>query len=236
MTKKDFNEVIGALSKIESFKNTNSNKKEEINYSAILQDLQLYIDLSEEKRKLFIDCVKNTIDEKTNKKILEKGIVVYVKRLEVLKILQEDLDKENIEYRVIQGSTSKTNRAKITKWFQDNSENKIVFISDAGGQSITLSRTNEIILYNIPNGYGPFKQIIGRVARYFGDYEEFNIRIISVKDTIDEYLAILISAKKELEHEILNADSIPIKEVNSFSNKILKKIREKLLWKRIKLK
>jgi hypothetical protein len=52
-----------------------------------------------------------------------------------------------------------------------------------------------------------------------------------VEDSIDEYSQILLSAKKELEEEILSADTIPLREEKSFNNLLLKKIRQGLLWK-----
>jgi SNF2 family DNA or RNA helicase len=161
---------------------------------------------------------------------MEKGVVVYVKLLEVLKTLQEDLDREGIEYKTITGAVNAKNRAKINEWFCSNPENRVIFISLAGGQSLNLHATNEIILYNIPNGYGPFKQIIGRIARGFGKYTKYNIHTIVVEDSIDAYYQILLSSRKELENELLTADSILLKEVQSFDLKVLKKVRERLLW------
>ena len=108
----------------------------------------------------------------------------------------------------------------------------VVLFSQAGGESIDLNSTNELILYNTPRGPGKFAQTIGRICRGFGDYNSFNIREVVVDETLDEYEQILLSSKKELEKTILEADTIPLKHnVDSFDLDVLKKIRATMLWK-----
>ena len=88
-------------------------------------------------------------------------------------------------------------------------------------------------MYNVPRGPGKWTQVLGRIARLFSKYEDtgFNVHFITVLDSIDEYSQILLSAKKELEEEILSADTIPLKEEKSYNQLILKKIRQHVLWK-----
>ena len=91
------------------------------------------------------------------------------------------------------------------------------------------------ILYDVPNGPGKYNQILGRIARSFSKFEEqgrsFYIHYVMVEDTIDEYKPILLSSKKELEEDILHADTISLKETGSFDGMLLKKIRQRMLWK-----
>ena len=70
----------------------------------------------------------------------------------------------------------------------------------------------------------------------FSKYDYFNIHFITVEDSIDEYSQILLSAKKELEEELLSADTIPLKGEKVFNQLVLKKISEGLLWRHGKRK
>ncbi len=233
MVKKRISSIFDkAKDKLNKFKKTSEQKRAETKaHITRLAEMQRYIDNSPEKRGKFMWVLKNVVDEETSKRILEKGVVVYVKLLDILKVLEEDLTKEGIDYKSIQGKCTAKNRAKTNDWFCDNPENKVIFITDAGGQSLNLHATNELILYNLPDGDGKFKQVIGRIARGFGKYTKYNIHQIIVEESLDEYKQVLLSSKKELEMELLSADTIPLKESGKFNLNLLKKVRDRLLWK-----
>jgi len=191
-----------------------------------IANMQAYIDKSVEKRTLLLNTIKYTV---TDKNILEKGVVIYIKLLEVIKLIEEDFKKEGIVFETITGSVTALKRMKIVDWFNKDCSNKVLFISDAGGESINIKKTNEIILYNIPDGPRKNTQTIGRVDR--GEFDEVNVHLIQIENSIDEYLSILISSKKQLENELLHYDSIPLKDVSSFNSDILRAIRKRKLWK-----
>lgn len=228
--------IENALEKINKNKTkTSKDKAKETRlYIQRLGDMQLFIDKSSVKRKL----LWKTIIKKDNDNIplIKKGLIIYIERLEVLEIIKTDLEKKNIECKYVTSKVPQKERGQICKWFKDNPSNKVVLISACGGESLNLNATNEMILYNVPKGAGKFTQLIGRVDRSFGAFHEFNIKFIIIKNSIDEYMQILLSSKKELELEILTQDVIPIKEVTSFDYKILQKIRKDLLWKETKRK
>ena len=102
---------------------------------------------------------------------------------------------------------------------------------------MNLQATNEIILYNVTAKYN---QVIGRIVRNFSKFESqgrsFYIHYVIVDETLDEYKPILLSSKKELEEEILHADTINLKETGSFNMLLLKEVRKQLLWKTKKRK
>ena len=52
-----------------------------------------------------------------------------------------------------------------------------------------------------------------------------------IEDTLDEYRPVLLSSRREMGLELLGEDNIPLKETGSFNLKVLKKIRERKLWK-----
>ena len=227
----NFRKIESALKKVKKYKTSAEKAAETKAHTKRMADMQLYLDLSSEKKNLLMDCLLNAFDPDTSKKILEKGVVIFVYRIESLESIEKDLQKAGIEFKSILSKHSAKKRGEIEDWFCSSPANKVVLIGEAGGQSLNLHATNEIILYNIPNGYGPFKQTIGRIARGFGKYDTYNIHTITILDSMDEYKQILISSKKELENELLTADSIKVKGVSTFNADVLKRIRKKLLWK-----
>lgn len=199
-------------------------------HSARLADMQRYVDMTPEKRAELIKVLNSKADD-CDLKVREKGALVYTRLLDVAETLKQDIEADGIECYMITSKQSAKQRENIVKIFRTDSCNKVVIISEAGGESVSLQTTNEIIMYNVPRGPGRWTQILGRVARMFSKYEGFNVHFITVEDSIDEYSQILLSAKKELEEEILSADTIPLKGEKSFNQLLLKKIRQHLLWK-----
>lgn len=204
-------------------------------HSARLAEMQRYVDMSEEKRNLLLDLVLHGKSSDTNESLLEKGVIVYIEFLDVIKQVAEDFENKGIDVSVIQGSTKEKDRGSIAKEFKSNPNSKVVIISNAAGESLNLNGTNEIILYDMPKGSGKYNQILGRIARSFSKFENegrsFYIHYVIVEDTLDVYKPILLSSKKQLEEDILHADTINLKGTGSFDAELLKKIRKELLWK-----
>ena len=232
---------LKALKKVEENKKSYEEKAQETKKcQARLPEMQLYVDLSVEKRVLLMDLILNGKSSDSDESLLNKGVIVYVNLLEVVKQIAKDLEKADIDYYVIEGKTNQKSRGKIASEFKSNPNSKVIIITDAAGESLNMNGTNEIILYDLPKGSGKFNQILGRIARNFSSFERqgrsFYIHYVIVDDTLDEYKPILLSSKKELEEQILKADTIPLKEQGSFDNIVLKKIRQELLWKTKKRK
>ena len=233
--------LLKALKKVEENKKSYEEKAQETKKcQARLPEMQLYVDLSVEKRVLLMDLILNGKSSDSDESLLNKGVIVYVNLLEVVKQIAKDLEKADIDYYVIEGKTNQKSRGKIASEFKSNPNSKVIIITDAAGESLNMNGTNEIILYDLPKGSGKFNQILGRIARNFSSFERqgrsFYIHYVIVDDTLDEYKPILLSSKKELEEQILKADTIPLKEQGSFDNIVLKKIRQELLWKTRKRK
>ena len=205
-------------------------------HSARLAEMQRYVDMSEEKRNLLLDLVLHGKSSDSDESLLDKGVVIYEKYLDVIEILEKDFKEHGIEVYVIQGKTKEKDRGKISKEFRGNPHSKVILISDAAGESLSINGTNELIMYSLPGGAsGRFNQLVGRIARCFSRFEEegrsFYIHYIIAEDTLDIYKPILLSSKRELDEAILKADTIPLKERGSFDNEVLKRIRKDMLWK-----
>lgn len=228
-----FKKTMGVIwSKVQKNKEEHYKSKAEKTreHSARLADMQRYVDMSEEKRAELIRVLNSKASD-CDLTIKQKGALVFTRLVEVAQTLQEDIAATGIDCYLISSKQNQKQREKIVADFKEDSTNKVIVITEAGGESVSLQKTNEIIMYNVPRGPGKWTQTLGRVARLFSKYEGFNVHFISVEDSIDEYGQILLSAKKELEEEILSADTIPLKGEKSFDQMMLKKIRQHMLWK-----
>ena len=204
-------------------------------HSARLAEMQKYVDMSEEKRALLMNLILNGKSSDSDETLLNKGVIIYIKFLDVIDQIEKDFRERGIDVFVIQGSTNEKGRQKISQEFRGNPQSKVVLISNAAGESLNLQATNEIFLYDMPDGPGKYNQVIGRICRSFSKFEEqnrsFYIHYVIVEDTLDVYKPILLSSKKQLEEDILHADTINLKGTGSFDAELLKKIRKELLWK-----
>lgn len=221
-----------ALKKVDANRKTSAEKARDTKQHSIrMCEMQRHVNMSKEKRTLLLDVIKNTKCTDCDKTILQKGVIVFIRLIEVIEQISEDLTKEGIQNKIINSKTSSKERLAICDWFMKDPNNKVVLLGEAGAESISVNATNEIILYDIPNGSGKFNQTIGRICRMFGEYDEFFIHYITVEETLDEYKKILLSSKKELEEEILGSDTIELSQVKSFDADVLKKIKNQMLWK-----
>ena len=234
MANKSF--FLRACKKVDENKKSYQEKAAETRqHSARLADMQRYVDMSKEKRDLLLDIVLNGRSSDSDESLLEKGVIVYIEFLDVIAQVAEDFKAKGVEVLVIQGSTKEDDRGSIAKEFKTNPNSKVVLISNAAGESLNLNGTNEIILYDLPKGTGKYTQILGRAVRSFSRFEDegrsFYIHYVIVDDTLDIYKPVLLSSKKQLEEDILHADTINFKGVGSFDGELLKQIRKELLWK-----
>ena len=224
-------DVIIKANKEIDFNKIQDKKEETRLHVQRLADMQKYVDTSKEK----IDLLSKIILEETDDngvKLIDKGVIVYIELLDVVDAISKHLDFLGVNHLIITSKTTQKNREAISNQFMACPKNTVVLFSQAGGESIDLNSTNELILYNTPRGPGKFSQTIGRICRGFGEYTSFNIREVVVDETLDEYKQILLSSKREVEKTILNSDTIPLrKNVDSFDLDVLKKIRATMLWK-----
>lgn len=224
------NVFIKALDEVDLAVKAKQKAKDTKAFTARLPKMQNYVGMSKEKRALLMKVIKQD-------GMLEGGVVVFERMVEVANVLIEDLEKEGIDCALINSKLSQKGRLKASDWFMESPSNKVVVITEAGAESVSLHSTRNLILYSCPNGPGKYTQTIGRVCRDFGKFNDFNIHFIVVEDTLDEYKQILLSSKKELEMEILHSDTIQVKnDMKSFDLTVLKKLRQRMLWKTGKLK
>jgi SNF2 family DNA or RNA helicase len=140
-------------------------------HSARLAEMQRYVDMSEEKRNCLMDLVLHGRSSDSDESLLDKGVIIFIKFLDVIDTVAEDFKNKGIDVYIIQGKTSEKGRKEISLEFRGDPKSKVVIISRAAGESLNLQATNEIILYDIPDGPGAYNQTIGRICRSFSKFE-----------------------------------------------------------------
>ena len=84
-----------------------------------------------------------------------------------VKIFIDLLNKNNINYLEITGSTDKKKRQKIVDDFNNQEDDyKILVITKAGGEGLDLKEVRHVILFEPGWNYSSEEQVVGRAVRY----------------------------------------------------------------------
>lgn len=94
-------------------------------------------------------------------------VIVYTRFKSHLPRLQAILAKEGIKSVIISGDVTKASARKAAQdKFQDpDSKIKVIFITDAGSESINLQAAAAMIFFDTPWSWGRYVQLLGRMIR-----------------------------------------------------------------------
>ena len=138
-----------------------------------------------------------------------------------------------MEARIISGSTSKEEREEIINWgFKGSPKNKCVIGTQAMGQSLNLHWTHNLCYFEIPMGPGQFSQVKGRIGRMFSKWKHYDFYFLLVKNTIDEYWYLRMTANKEMLGATADNQFVPDSKLNEYNARKLKKIRDQKVWRK----
>jgi SNF2 family DNA or RNA helicase len=94
----------------------------------------------------------------------------------------------------ITGTDSEEDRFKAQEAFQKG-ETNMIYLTDAGGESINLQRGKHIVMISRPWAPGTYRQIVGRARRLGSKHTSILIWHLTCSDTIDEYVDSLLAKK-----------------------------------------
>ena len=191
-------------------------------HSVRLLDLQAVVNDDPNKQELFRERVVERA---------KVGTLVFCSYYTSIDIVSEILDGVGIEYRQINGKQDSAKRSASKDWFVADPTNKALLITLAGGQSLNLQASPNLIFWDLPYGMGHFIQILGRTVREFSEHKTFHIDFIIARDTVDEYKFAFLKSKKELVEKLTSNKVIPPGELNGYNAYVLSRLRERLLWK-----
>ncbi|MBU0474317.1 MAG: DEAD/DEAH box helicase family protein [Bacteroidetes bacterium] len=154
-------------------------------------------------------------------KVVAEGhkVLVFSQFVKMLEIMREFLDKENIKYEYLTGSTQ--NREERVKNFKNNDDIKVFLISlKAGGFGLNLTEADYVFHYDPWWNPAVEMQATDRTHRIGQDKNVFVYKFIT-KDSVEEKILYLQEKKKQLVQEIISTDSSLLKNITQKDIEIL---------------
>ena len=159
------------------------------------------------KDSIKVDLLKEILDE-----IGEEPAIAYSQFRSTIDSYME-VFKEKRPVRIT-GSEDEEQRFKSQEAFQTGKTN-LLFLTDAGSESINLQRAKHVIFISRPWAPGNYRQIVGRARRFGSVHEYIVIWHLTIEDTIDEYVDALLAQKFGPVEEIIQGrgDLLPDDQV-----------------------
>ena len=161
--------------------------------------------------------VKDFLNENDN-------VVIFTQFIEMGKILQNMLKKElNLNIPFLQGEDSLNERQNKIDQFQNGKVKAIIISLRTGGNGITLTRANYVIMYDLWWNPSVINQAIDRTHR-IGQLNTVYVYLLITKGTIEEKIYNMILKKQELSDNFLQSNEKWITKMNNDELKELFKL------------
>lgn len=151
------------------------------------------------KRLACVDLIKSAIEG-------EHRILLFSQFTSMLSLLEEELVHENISYYKITGSTSKEERIKLVKQFNEGDVPVFLISLKAGGTGLNLVGADVVIHYDPWWNQAVQNQATDRAHR-IGQMRIVTVYKLIAKGTIEEKILKLQENKKNLADEILSGEN-----------------------------
>ena len=136
----------------------------------------------------------------------DKKVLIFSQFTKVLKEIGSELEKNNISYSYLDGSTKAQDRLKLVEEFNTTDKNKVFLISlKAGGTGLNLTSASIVIHFDPWWNPAVEDQASDRAHR-IGQKESVNVIKLVTKGTMEEKVIELQESKKELINEILDGN------------------------------
>ena len=132
-------------------------------------------------------------------------MLVFSQFTSMLDILQGYLQKEDISYFVLTGSTSKEERRRLVKAFNEGETPVFLISLKAGGVGLNLTGADIVIHYDPWWNLAAQNQATDRIHR-IGQTRKVSVYKLIAKDTIEEKILMLQEKKKQLAEQILEGE------------------------------
>ncbi len=144
-------------------------------------------------------------------------MLIFSQFTSMLELLEEDLQKEDIPYYVITGSTPKEKRVRMVKEFNEGDVPVFLVSLKAGGTGLNLVGADIVIHYDPWWNMAAQNQATDRAHR-IGQKNKVTVYRMIIKDSIEEKILDLQEAKRELANQIIEGNE---KSIYSMSSKDL---------------
>ena len=136
----------------------------------------------------------------------DKKVLIFSQFTKVLKEIGSELEKNNISYSYLDGSTKAQDRSKLVEEFNTTDKNKVFLISlKAGGTGLNLTSASIVIHFDPWWNPAVEDQASDRAHR-IGQKESVNVIKLVTKDTIEERVIELQESKKDLINDIIDGN------------------------------
>ena len=150
------------------------------------------------KRQACMELIKSAIEG-------EHRMLVFSQFTSMLALLEENLIKEGIAYYKITGSTSKEERIRLVKEFNNGNVPVFLISLKAGGTGLNLVGADVVIHYDPWWNQAVQNQATDRAHR-IGQEKVVTVYKLIAKGTIEEKIVKLQESKKNLADEILSGE------------------------------
>ena len=152
------------------------------------------------KEDLCIDMIRSAVDG-------GHKVLLFSQFTTMLAVLEQRLDKEKIRYHELTGQTPKKTRIDLVDAFQSDDVPVFCISLKAGGTGLNLTAADVVIHYDPWWNTAVENQASDRAHR-IGQKNTVTVCRLIVKDTIEEKIIELQSAKKDLADSILSGEEI----------------------------
>lgn len=162
--------------------------------------------------------IKTTINILRDEFNTDRKILIFSQFTSVLKKIEEEIIKEDVEYLYLDGSVKAKERINLVNKFNESSNIKVFLISlKAGGTGLNLTSANLVIHFDPWWNPAIEDQATDRAHRIGQKRVVEVIKLIS-QDTIEEKIVKLQEDKKELINNVMNGEVMDGKVLNKLSD------------------
>ena len=136
-------------------------------------------------------------------------VLVFTNYINSIENICEDLEKNNINYLSMTGST-KDRQSLVDKFQKDNKYKVFIMTLKTGGVGLNLTAADTIFIYDPWWNKTVENQAIDRAYRLGQDRTVFSYKLI-LKDTIEEKILQLQDTKSKLLDSLISEDSASVK-------------------------
>lgn len=136
-------------------------------------------------------------------------VLLFSQFTSMLAILAKKLEEEGLSYFLLQGSTSKENRAAMAESFNRDGTQVFLISLKAGGTGLNLTGADLVILYDPWWNVSAQNQAADRAHR-IGQTRSVQVVRLIARDTIEEKILLLQESKRELVDAVIREGNAPL--------------------------
>lgn len=107
----------------------------------------------------------------------------------------------------------------------------MLIMSPAGGESLNLQASGNLIFFDLPFDLRQFVQAAGRVVRMNTLHKKVHLWILEALETIDSYKSLMVFSNSQLFEAVMKGTKTLPAVYGRVSKDLLAQMRKRLLWR-----